>query len=92
MSKNEQVKELWHFVYDLVHGPGRNHTIIPALMLVERFDEGLMNEIAGITKLSGDELMQTIEDVRAKLHIAQATGVIGTTDMERINGLLDKIT
>jgi hypothetical protein len=94
MAQKEQVKQLWHMVYDMLHGPGRPMTGMGAsyMMMSHKFDEELLNGIGELGKYSGKELQKAVEEVRAKAAIYQATSLIGAKDLERIEIALDHIT
>ncbi len=60
-------------------------------LLLPRFDEDLLNDIRSLNQLSGTDLAEKVEQVRAQVGLAQATGLLGENDLEQINVLLDRI-
>lgn len=93
MEKKDQVKELWHTVYDLVRGPGRVQTPFgnSIVHLPHNFDEVLMNDIAALQTAVGEDMASRIAAIRTRLDIAQSMGLIGSTDIERLHVMLDKL-
>lgn len=91
-DQKDQIARVWQFVYDVLRGPGRNHTYNSFLNLHPRFEEDLLNEISELGSIHQSGFTQKVEEVRAKAGVAQATGLLGTQDLERINVELDQLT
>jgi hypothetical protein len=89
-DRTEQIKHVWHLVYDLLNGPGRAQTYNAFVSLPPRFDQDLLNSVSGL-RASDSELTKKVEEVRAHISIAQSMGLFGEKDLESINIELDKL-
>jgi len=90
-DRGEQLKLVWHLVYDLINGPGQAKTYNAFVSLPPRFNQDLLNSIAALGNISGSELAQKGEEVRAQISVAQSMGLFGEKDLARINIELDKL-
>ena len=90
MDNEEQVRVVWDIAKGYVAGQRRLYHS-PLSNLAPSFGKEMLDDVAGLRKLKGSELLQEVENVRGKLNIAQAMGMFSSSDLERINVELDKI-
>ncbi len=90
-ERAEQLKHVWHLVYDLLNGPGQAKTYNAFVSLPPRFAPDLLNEISALKTAPDNELAQRVEEVKARSGVAQSMGLFGEKDLERINRELDKL-
>ena len=90
MDNEEQVRVVWDIAKGYVAGQRRLYHS-PLGNLAPSFGKEMLDDVAGLRKLKGSELLQEVENVRGKLNIAQAMGMFSSSDLERINVELDKI-
>lgn len=91
MQNDEQVRVVWDIAKGYVAGQRRMYHS-PLGNLAPSFGKEMLDDIAGLRKLDGPDLLEAVEKVRGKLNIAQAMGMFSASDLERINVELDKIT
>ena len=90
LNNDDQVRKVWEIAKGYVSGQKRLYHS-PLGNLAPSFGKEMLDDIAGLRKLGGPDLMEAVENVRGKLNIAQAMGMFSTSDLERINVELDKI-
>ena len=91
MTRKENIDILWHSLFDLLKTYKSNHRARTFVHLSVRYDEDLLNNVAELKTLKGDDLSEAISHVRAKLMICEATEMISPGDVERMQKQLDTI-
>lgn len=88
MSRSETIKQLWQRVYSITQAQTKAQTYGGHLSLPPKFDQELLNDIAGLQEGVSKE---KVADIRGKISIAGTTGLIGQADVEELEHLLDQL-
>jgi len=93
MDKKDHIEHLWHLAYDLMRGPGSDKRYLGSsyVHLTPKFDEEMLNEIASLKTKEGEDLTDSVIQLRTKLGLAHAMSLFAGSDLERMEVLLDKI-
>ena len=93
MDRKTQIKELWDVVTAIITGPrmgDQSYTRTSSPISQKSVNE-FLNSVTLLQNAKPEELAQEVEKVRGQAHMLQAVNRIGSSDLERINLLLDKI-